>query len=165
MSRAAERRRRWQPPRFVDEEIDEGRVRAALFAQHERLRVMLTRLEAKALELIRSGTGAAPELAAELAGVATAFEDHTRGEERALTRLLPRTAAASRALAVLREDHRCQREELGAMSRLAARCDDAITLALAVRGFVSDLRLDMDAEDRRLLSPRPLDGEPADAEG
>jgi len=173
MSRATERRRRGPPPKLtpeaLDRELDDGReedrLRAALLAQHERLRVLLADLDGRALEIIRTGSCAAPELCADFAAVATAFDDHTRGEERALARLLPRTPAATRALAVLREDHRCQREELHTMSRMSTRCDDAITLALAIRGFVSDVRLDMDAEDRRLLSRRPLDGEPSDAEG
>jgi hypothetical protein len=160
MSRNTERRP-WQPPRFIDEEIDEQQLRTTLVEQHDRLRAMLMRLEATATEIIRCGICAAPALAADFATVATAFDDHTRGEERALAKLLPRTAAAKRALAFLREDHRCQREELRAMSRLAATCDDGITLALAVRGFVSNVRLDMDAEDRLYLSGRPLEGEPA----
>jgi hypothetical protein len=161
MSRAIDRRRRWPPPRFVgeelDDEVDEQRVRAALVAQHERLRAMLARLETRALEIIQCGTCAAPDLTADFAAVAAAFDDHTRGEERAFAKLLPRAPATARALTALRCDHRRQREELRAMSRLAARCDDAITLALAVRGFVSDVRLDMNAEDRRLLSKLPLE--------
>jgi hypothetical protein len=173
MSRATERRRRTQPtkltPAALDKELADGlkeeRLRAALLAQHERLRALLTRLDKKALDIVRTCKCAAPELAADFATVATAFDDHTQAEERALTELLPRTPAAARTLAVLREDHRCQREELHTMSRLAARCDDVITLALAIRGFVSDVRLDMDAEDRRMLSSRPLAGEPTDAEG
>ena len=165
MTRASLRRRRWQPPRFVDEELDEDRVREALVAQHARLRALLSRLDHQALEVIQAGKGSATKLVAAFGEIATALTDHTRGEERALTRLLPNTAAAARARALMREDHRCQREELAAMSRLAATSDDAITLALAVRAFVSDVRLDMDAEDRHHLSPRPLAGDPADAEG
>jgi hypothetical protein len=162
VSRTTERRRRWQPPRFIDEEIDEQHLRTRLVEQHDRLRAMLTRLETTATEIIRRGVTAAPKLAADFATVATAFDDHTRGEERALAKLLPRTAAAKRALAFLHEDHRCQREELRAMSRLAACCDDGITLALAVRGFVSNVRLDMDAEDRLYLSGRPFETEAAE---
>jgi hypothetical protein len=164
MTRATTRRRRWQPPKFTDEELDEDHVREELVAQHARLRALLSRLEGQALEVIHVGRGSPATLAAAFGEIATALTDHTRGEERALTRLLPSTAEAARALALLREDHRCQREELAAMSRLAAACDDAITLALAVRAFVSDVRLDMDAEDRRYLSGRPLEGDPADAE-
>jgi hypothetical protein len=157
--------RRWQPPKFTDEELDEDRVREALVGQHARLRGLLERLERHALEIIRAGKGSALELAGAFTEISTALADHARGEERALAKLLPSTAAAARALALLREAHRCQREELAAMWRMAACCDDAITLALAVRAFVSDVRLDMDAEDRRYLSARPLEGEPSDAEG
>ena len=120
MTRATTRRRRWQPPRFTDEELDEDRVREALVAQHARLRALLSWLEHQALEVIQAGKGSATKLAAAFGEIATALTDHTRGEERALTRLLPSTATAARALALLREDHRCQHEELEAMSRLAA---------------------------------------------
>jgi hypothetical protein len=165
MTRATERRRRWQPPKFTDEELDEDRVRETLVAQHARLRALLSRLDAQALELVRARTRSPEALAGAFAEVAAALDDHTRGEERVLERLLPRTPGGARALALLREDHRCQREEQRAMARLAAGCDDGITLALAMRAFVSDMRLDMEAEDRRYLSSRPLAGAPSDAEG
>jgi hypothetical protein len=164
MSRAIERGRRWQPPQFVDEELDEDRVREALVAQHDRLRAMLANVDARALEVIRGAVAVRTELASAVADITAALDDHMRGEERVFAKLLPRTAPAGRALALLHEAHRCQREELAAIARLAARCDDGITLALAVRGFVSDMRLDMDAEDVRYLSARPLEGEPSDAE-
>jgi hypothetical protein len=165
MSRTLERRRRWQPPRFIDEEIDEDRLRQMLVSQHDRLRAMLTSLDRQAVEVIRGGTCSPRELGRRFAGIASALDDHTRGEERALTRLLPRTAAAARALERLREDHLGQRDELRAMSRLATRCDDGITLALAIRALVSDALLEMETEDRRYLSGGPLEGEAADAGG
>jgi hypothetical protein len=173
MSRATERRRRAPQPKLTpqalekerDDGLEEDRLRAALLAQHERLRALLDRLDQQALAIIRTGRCAAPELSVDFATVARAFDDHLRGEERALARLWPRTPAATHALGVVHEEHRCQREELRGLSRLAARCDDSITLALAVRAFVSDVRVDMDAEDRRLLSSRPLHGHPADAGG
>jgi iron-sulfur cluster repair protein YtfE (RIC family) len=152
MGRAIDRRRHWQPSKFVDEEIDEDRVREILVAQHERLRAMLTILDAKAVEVIRGGACSAVELGGVFADLAAALDDHTRAEERVLAKILPRTAAAGRALARLREDHRHQREELQAMSRLAKSCDDGITLALSIRAFACDVRLDMDLEDRRFLS-------------
>jgi hypothetical protein len=159
MGRTAER---WQPPRFVDEELDEDRLREGLVAQHTRLRAVLGRLDARARAVIRTGASSPAALARAFDGVAATLADHTRCEERALARLLPRSAAAARALARLREDHRRQHAELDAMARLAAGADDGITFALSVRAFVSDVLLDMDTEDRRYLSGRPLEGEPAD---
>jgi hypothetical protein len=158
MSRALERRRPWQSPRFIEGEIDEERVREKLLAQHSRLRGMLASLDAKALAVIRGGACSSSDLSNTFAAIARALDDHTREEERSLGRLLPRTAEAARALAHLREAHRSEREELQSMSRLAARCDDGITLALAVRGMVIDVLLDIDAEDRRYLSERPFEG-------
>jgi len=156
MSRATERR--WQPPRFVDETFDEDRVRRGLVAQHELLRARLAALDAQALEIVRGGSCTPAELAEGFGGLAALLADHMRNEEGALAQLLPRTAAAARALAFVRDEHRRQRQELEAMSRLAARGDDAITLALAVRAFVCDVRLDMDAEDSRYLAGPPLEG-------
>jgi hypothetical protein len=152
MSHAIDRRRHWRPSPFLDEEMDEGRVRAMLIAQHERLRAMLAVLDAKAVAVPRGGACSPAELGGVFADLAAALDDHMRFEERALGKLLPRTAEDARAVARLRDDHRRQREELQAMSRLAKRCDDGITLALSIRGFVSDVRLDMDLEDRRYLS-------------
>jgi Hemerythrin HHE cation binding domain len=163
MSRAIERRRRRQRPKLIDGEVDQAHVRETLMAQHERLRAMLAVLDAKALDLIRGGTCAQTELAGALANAASALDDHMRGEERILAQALPHTASAVRGRTLVREDHDRQREELRAMSRLALRCDDTITLALAVRAFVSDVRLDMDAEDRRFLSEWLRADVPADA--
>lgn len=163
MSRAIERRRRWRRPKLIDDDVDEARVRETLMAQHERLRAMLVVLDTRALDIIRGGTCAQTELAGALANAASALDDHMRGEERLLAEVLPHSAPAVRGRAFMREDHDRQREELRAMSRLALRCDDTITFALAVRAFVSDVRLDMDAEDRRFLSEWLRDDVPADA--
>jgi hypothetical protein len=95
-------------------------------SSRQQLRARLDALDALALDLIQCGACSPARLAA-------AFE------------------RLRRALA---EDHRGQQEELAAMTRLCATCDDGISLALAVRAFVSDVRLDLDAEDRRQLSKR-----------
>jgi hypothetical protein len=52
----------------------------------------------------------------------------------------------------LREEHVRQREELERIVREADSSDDRITLALAIRGFVSDVLLDMSLEEGRLVS-------------
>jgi hypothetical protein len=43
------------------------------------------------------------------------------------------------------------------MRRLGATCDDAITLALAVRAFIADVCTDMDLEDRTYLAAQRAD--------
>jgi iron-sulfur cluster repair protein YtfE (RIC family) len=89
---------------------------------------------------------------AALEKILQSLTDHVRHEERVLVTLLPRTQDSGRSLRLLREDHALQLEELESMRRCAARSDDAISLALAIRAFVADVQLEMDLEDRRYLS-------------
>jgi hypothetical protein len=152
MSEETKHRIQWPPAELEEDEIDERAAREILLAQHDRLRLLLDALDAGAAEVIRSESRPAPELRGPLENAAQALADHMRGEERALAVLLPRTAAAN--LRLLREEHARQRDELATIRRLAASSDDAISLALAVRAFVADVRIDMDLEDQRYLSSR-----------
>jgi hypothetical protein len=145
---ARERRR----PQLADDDLDEDTVRRVLVEQHERLRVLLRALDARAVSAIRTQCPPGLDLQAALENTVQALTDHMRGEEKAIVTLLPRTPASGRALATLREDHARQRDELGAMRRCACTSDDTISLALAVRAFVADVLLDMDLEDQRYLS-------------
>jgi hypothetical protein len=151
---AAETRHRvrWLPPERDEDELDRQLIREVLLAQHDRLRALFTALDARAVAVIRSESRPAPDLRGPLDQAAQALDDHLRGEERALAAILrsgPETAAS---LARLHEDHVRQREDIEAMRRLAASADDAISLALAVRAFAADVRLDMDLEDQRYLA-------------
>jgi hypothetical protein len=145
-----EQRKRWRSPRFLEEEIDEGRVYEALRAQRESLRALLAILETQALEVLRGGPCTAAALAVGIADVAAKLDAHMLRDERARAKVAPR--AAKRALAAREDAQRGRREELRALSRLAGRCDDGITLALAARSLVSDARLDLAAEDLRDLA-------------
>jgi hypothetical protein len=137
--------------RQSDDEIDEDRVREILVDQHERLRALLGALDAKAIAVVRT-CQSAPDMHAALEKIVQSLTDHMSSEERTIVTLLPRTQDSGRALRILREDHARQLEELESMLRCAARADDAISLALAVRAFVADVLLDMDLEDRRYLA-------------
>ena len=139
-------------PRVSNDTHDVDAARRGLLEQHERLRVLLRALDAKAVAVIRTPSGQGPDLRPALEDTAQILTDHMRGEERALTELLPKTRAPANALGSLREDHARQTEELDRMRRCAASWDDAISLALAVRAFVADVLLDMKEEDRRYLS-------------
>lgn len=142
---------RWRPPKLAGD-ADDDAARATLLEQHVRLRIALDELDRQAIEVVRTGTCSRPTLAAALEATATWLCEHMADEERALERLLPPTDAAAVALARLREDHQRQRGELHAMCRLARASGDAISLALGVRGFVADARLDLDVEDERFLA-------------
>jgi len=147
-------RLRWLPSDLDEDELDVHVLREVLLAQHDRLRSLLDALEAGAVSVIGSPSRPPLDLRGPLETAAEALADHMRGEERALAMLLPRGATTASELAKLCDDHARQREDLESMRRLAASSDDAISLALAVRAFVADVRLDMDLEDRRYLSSR-----------
>jgi hypothetical protein len=137
--------------RHSDDDLDEDEVRKLLVEQHGRLRVLLSALDEKAAAVVRT-CRPEPDMHAALEKILQSLTDHIRHEERVLVTLLPRTQDSGRSLRLLREDHALQLEELESMRRCAARSDDAISLALAIRAFVADVQLEMDLEDRRYLS-------------
>jgi hypothetical protein len=148
-SAARERRRR---PRLAEDELDQDAVFRVLLQQHSRLRALLGDVDGRAVAVLRAREEPGPALGSALENMVQALTDHMRGEERALTTLMPRTRNSGRELTFLREEHRRQRAELEAMRRRAAGADDAISLALAARAFVADVLTDMDFEERRYLS-------------
>ncbi|HTA20828.1 MAG TPA: hypothetical protein VK989_16155 [Polyangia bacterium] len=150
MRKALEDFVRIHPTRSRDD-LDEDGVRKLLVEQHGRLRVLMSALDEKAATVVCT-CRPEPDMRAELEKVLQSLTDHICDEERALVTLLPRTQDSGRSLRLLREDHALQLEELDSMRRCAARSDDAITLALAIRAFVADVQLEMDLEDRRYLS-------------
>jgi len=94
------------------------------------------------------------DLCASLEAAAKTLTDHIRNEEPLVALMLPPGAPRSESLARLHEDHVRQIGEIESMQRLARTSDDVVSLALAIRAFVDDVRLDMDVEDRRFsLSP------------
>ena len=152
MAKATAARKDRRPRVSSNDAHDADAVRRVLLEQHERLRELLRALDAKAVAVIRTQSSQGPDLRPALEDTAQILTDHMRGEERALTELLPKNRALKNDLGSLLEDHQRQAEELHRMRRCAASWDDAISLALAVRAFVADLLLDMDEEDRRYLS-------------
>jgi hypothetical protein len=153
---ARERRRR---PQLNDDDQDQDAVFRVLLGQHSRLRALLGDVDGRAVAVIGAKTTPGPALQSALENVVQALTDHMRGEERALTTMLPRTRSSGRELTFLRAEHTRQRAELEAMRRRAASSDDAISLALAARAFVADVLMDMDFEEKRYLTssrgPRP----------
>lgn len=137
-------------PRQSDDELDGEGVRKLLVEQHGSLRVLLSALDAKADAVART-CRPEPDMHAALEKVLRSLSNHIRHEERVLVTFLPRTQDSGRSLRLLREDHALQLEELESLRRSAARSDDAISLALAIRAFVADVQLEMDLEDRRYL--------------
>jgi hypothetical protein len=144
-----EQRRR---PRLAEDELDRDAVFRVLLEQHSRLRALLGDVDGRAVAVLDARARPGPALKNALEDMVQALTDHMRGEERALTTLLPRTRASGRELTFLRAEHVRQRAELEAMRRQAASADDALTLALAARAFVADVLMDMDFEEKRYLS-------------
>jgi iron-sulfur cluster repair protein YtfE (RIC family) len=144
--------RSWPPWELDDGELDATQVRDILLAQHDRLRSLLAGLDTRAVGVIRGESRRPVALDGAFEETAEALSYHMRAEEQAFAELMPRTASFGTELDRLREEHEQQRDELERMRRLAASSDDAISLALAVRAFVADVRLDMESEDRRYLS-------------
>jgi hypothetical protein len=152
MSRSERSPRRWRPSPFIEDEVDEEVLRDVLVAQRHRVRLALDDLEAKAVDLIDCGTCTPVGLAASIEAMGDVLGSHARAEERLLAKLLPGDARATQALARVREHHGAELDQLAALGRLAATGDDGVTLALAVRAFVSDVRLDMSSDLRQSIA-------------
>ena len=135
-------------------ETDEALARRVLRSEHEHLRGLLAALDDRACGLIHGDALSGLDLCASLEAATKALIDHIRNEEPVVASMLPPGALRSESLARLHEDHVRQIEEIETMQQLARTSDDVISLALAIRAFVDDVRLDMDVEDRRFsLSP------------
>ena len=142
-------------------ERDEALARRVLRSEHEHLRVLLAALDDRARGVMRGDAPSGLDLRASLEAAAKALADHIRSEEPVVAMMLPPGAPRSESLARLHEDHVRQIEEIETMQRLARTSDDVISLALAIRAFVDDVRLDMDVEDRRFsLSPGATSARP-----
>lgn len=126
-------------------------VRDDIVSQHARLRVLLDQLDAGAERVVRAdhcGPSSTDKL---LDDLVRQLEDHMVFEEQALPAVSVSNAAwDAHELARLRREHQRQREELTRMTREAHGSDDPLSLALAIRAFVADVRLDMNIEEERL---------------
>jgi len=126
-------------------------VRADILDQHARLRLLLDRLDAKAEGVVRSDRSGASEMSGMLEGLLDELAAHMAFEEEALAGG-PGAAGVWEAadLVLLTEEHQRQRAELARIEREALHPDDPLSLALAIRAFIADVRLDMSMEEDRL---------------
>ena len=126
-------------------------VRDDILQQHARLRRRLDNLDANAQGVVRSDLTGASELTRMLDGLLHDLAAHMAFEERALARApsLPGTWDPG-DLERLEKEHERQREELARIEREALHPDDPLSLALAIRSFIADVRLDMSMEEDRL---------------
>ncbi len=113
-------------------------------------------LDAEAIEVIRAEPRVPCDLPGELDVLVRALHEHMDFEEHALAAdLVAKEMWGSASEATLRQEHARQREELARLTREAGSSDDRISLALAIRCFVSDVSLDMALEERRFFSVSP----------
>jgi hypothetical protein len=126
-------------------------LREEIMAQHGRLRGLLETLETQAAEVIRPRGRAPADLAEALNAIVRALHEHMDFEEDGLARdPIARQAWGPANAEHLHEEHQRQRAELARIAREAALSGDRISQAFAIRGFISDVLLDMRIEEGRL---------------
>jgi hypothetical protein len=132
-----------------------------ILAQHEELRGLLGDLDQDAIRIIRAERRTPSDLPGKVEAITAALRAHMEFEERALNSPdAPWEDWGRDSISKLAEEHTRQRDELVRIARAAAGSDDLISLALTIRAFVSDVRLDMQIEERRFLAPAALGRNP-----
>jgi iron-sulfur cluster repair protein YtfE (RIC family) len=126
-------------------------VRDEILRQHKRLRVSLQQLDFAAQWAVRADHPAPLDMERRLDQLLLELAAHMSFEENELARADASPGAwGPDDRARLAQEHQRQREELRRIARDAQTTDDRISLALAIRAFVSDVLLDMSLEEDHL---------------
>ncbi|MDB4979663.1 MAG: hypothetical protein JWM82_415 [Myxococcales bacterium] len=128
-------------------------LRDEVLIQHDRIRHLLGTLNDEAAGVVCAEPKAPGDLGGKLDAVVRALTRHMDFEEQSVSS--DPIAAGSWGPAIrarLKGEHERQRDVLARISREAAASDDRISLSFAVRGFVSDVLLDMKLEEARFSS-------------
>jgi hypothetical protein len=137
--------------------LDPSQVRDCVARQHVQLRILFVEVEHACTGALDGGRADPRPLVLTLTRAVCdhlSFEDHLLLPTlRALDGRRPGRAARVAA------DHAGQRAELAALHQLARR-GSAIDTARSALALLGELRLDMDAEERDLLSPELLSDAP-----
>jgi hypothetical protein len=128
-------------------------LRDDIVVQHVRIRHLLDNLNEEAAEVVCAAPQATGDLAATLDSVLRALREHMDFEEHGISSDPIATGVwGPVVLTRLRVEHERQRDELTRIAREAETSDDRIGLSFAIRGFVSDVLLDMKLEEARFSS-------------
>jgi hypothetical protein len=136
-------------------------VRSEILAQHGALRTFLTDAAQTARSAAGGDVAAGRTLFSICARLRSRLERHMAFEEGALVPALRASDpwGVERARRLL-EEHVRQRQELSALVQVSQTEAEARTVAFTLQTLISDVLIDMDHEERELLTPQVLHDDP-----
>lgn len=139
-------------------------ARAQLLAQHRALRDQLQKLSGLIEQVSKGRLSLVSDMRARAREFAINLMDHLEHEERVLEPLLHRgKAGGPERLERLKHEHLHQRHLLASMHARLGFVQSAHRLAEVVKSLRTSILLDMEAEERELLSPEVFSDERGEA--